>query len=236
MDPLSIFFILYHPAVAGNIGASARAMKTMGFGNLRLVNPVDHLAVEARMLAHGSIDILERAEVFGTFADAVADLDFIIVTTANTSRTSKQDFISSREISSILKKKGMHASRVGIVFGCEESGLPNRIVLGANLAVTIPMAGPYPSLNLSQSVMVMAYELARITGQNKEAAPDAKTDPQSWSALETRVISILNRSGIPGGSPLHHRILERMSLLGAEDINLVHSVSSRVAQRLGPEE
>ena len=58
---MEIIIILYRPSVPGNVGASARAMKTMGFSMLRLIEPCDHLNDEARMMAHGSNEILENA-------------------------------------------------------------------------------------------------------------------------------------------------------------------------------
>jgi tRNA/rRNA methyltransferase len=233
MDPDSFFFILHQPAVPGNIGASARAMKTMGFRNLRLVAPADHLSDEARMLAHGAVDVLERATVFSTWEQAVEDLDFIMTTTAKTSRTAKQDYIHSREIAAFLQQKENLSGKTGIVFGSEESGLPNQVILQSNLAITIPMAGPYPSLNLSQSVMVLSYELSRVFEADDGVSPTRERDQRTWSVLEARVKSILAATGIPPGSPLHHRILERLSFLTAGDINLVHSVSSRIAGKLG---
>ena len=79
---MEICFILYKPAVPGNVGAAARAMNTMGFSHMRLINPCNHLGDEARMLAHGSHHILENATVHKTFEEAVGDLDLVICTTA----------------------------------------------------------------------------------------------------------------------------------------------------------
>ena len=82
---MEIHFILYKPAVPGNVGAAARAIKTMGFKHLRLINPCNHLGDEALMLAHGSHDILHSAALFEDFESAKADLDLVICTTACTS-------------------------------------------------------------------------------------------------------------------------------------------------------
>ncbi len=73
---LKISFILVEPAVPANVGAAARAIKTMGFDDLRLVKPCDHLSMEARMLAHASNEILENAKIFSTLKEALADIDF----------------------------------------------------------------------------------------------------------------------------------------------------------------
>jgi len=116
------------------------------------------------------------------------------------------------------------------------------MVKEANIAVTIPMNGIYPSLNLSQAVMVVAYELAAATTPGVEfrsgynpATNDHTGDPDlppdadvSWKVLESRIRFLLETAGIPEGGPLFHRILERLSYLREGDIHLAHSVSSRL--------
>ncbi|MFO7933590.1 MAG: TrmH family RNA methyltransferase, partial [Bacteroidales bacterium] len=116
---MEIVFILYEPAVPGNVGAAARAMKTMGFLHLRLIRPCDHLGEEARMMAHGSRDILEDAAVFQNPGDALADLDLLICTTAK-QRSAKHDYHSVRELRSFLEQREEALERVGILFGTEE--------------------------------------------------------------------------------------------------------------------
>ena len=77
----NISFILVEPKEPGNIGASARAMKNMGFRNLELVKPADHLAAMARQMACQGTDVLENAKVYSTFGTAIRDKQFIIGTT-----------------------------------------------------------------------------------------------------------------------------------------------------------
>ncbi|MGE0087944.1 MAG: TrmH family RNA methyltransferase [Bacteroidales bacterium] len=92
---IDIHFILVEPAVSENIGAAARALKTMGFSSLRLVKPANHLADEARWLAHASNDILENAHVFPSLKEAVKDMDWIIGTTAK-KRKGKSGLLSGK--------------------------------------------------------------------------------------------------------------------------------------------
>ena len=92
-----IHFILVEPGLPENVGAAARALKTMGFHSLRLVNPCDHLQDRARWVAHGSTDILENARVFTSLEDAVADVDMIVGTSAK-SRTVKDQSIRSQDV------------------------------------------------------------------------------------------------------------------------------------------
>jgi tRNA/rRNA methyltransferase len=219
---MEIHFILYKPGVPGNVGAAARAIKTMGFFHLRLIDPCDHLGDEARMLAHGSHDILESAVVFNTFESAIADLDMVVCTTSK-ERTAKHDYYSSREFGKYLVNKEGHLHKVGILFGTEESGLPNQMILKSDLVMSIPMAVEYPSLNLAQSVMVTAYELSFLNKLTKPGQSLAKSG-EGWNELKKQVSQLLSGAGIPTGSSLFHRIMERMATVGANDIPLFLSV------------
>ena len=228
-EPLEIHFILYKPAVPGNVGAAARAIKTMGFRHLRLIDPCDHLGDEARMLAHGSNDILETALLFDDFDGAVADLDLVVCTTAK-GRTAKHDYHSSRTIREQLENKKEHLKGVGILFGTEESGLPNTLILKSDLAMSIPMAGGYPSLNLAQSVMISAYELSTFNQLDLPGTILSKSG-EGWGTLKRQTIQILSEVGILEGTPLHHRIVERMATLSSQDIPLFLSVISRIQKK-----
>jgi len=223
---LEIFFILYKPAVPGNIGAAARAIKTMGFSKLRLIDPCDHLSDEAYMLAHGSHDILHSATLYEDFEEAVSDLDLVVCTTAK-GRTAKHDYHSSRRFRDFLENKADRLGKVGILFGTEESGLPNALILKSDLAMSIPMAGSYPSLNLAQSVMVTAYELSPLNQLEKPGQSLSKSG-EGWGELKKQSQQLLSQSGIREGSPLFHRIMERMATLGSNDIPLFLSVISRL--------
>jgi tRNA/rRNA methyltransferase len=223
---VEIHFILYKPAVPGNVGSAARAIKTMGFTHLRLIDPCDHLGEEALMLAHGSHEILRSARVYGDFDSAVADLDLLVCTTAK-ERTAKHEYHSSRDLAGLLSNKNEQLKRVGILFGTEESGLPNELVLRSDLAMSIPMADSYPSLNLAQAVMVTAYELSQLNRLDKPGKVLSKSG-EGWSTLKIQATQLLRDSGIPEGSALYHRILERLGTVDANDIPLFLSVLSRI--------
>lgn len=225
---MELVFILYKPAVPGNIGSAARAMKTMGFEELRLINPCNHLADEAKMMAHASHDILENAKLFPSFKDAVIDLDFVIGTTAKR-RTAKEDYLSPPDIVSALESKAGSLKKVGILFGTEESGLPNDILQACDVASTIPLKHPYPSINLGQSVMLYAYELSEIEGGKRT---QEQADENSYVELKKRLIGLMEKLDIPDNISLYHRILERFSQINSEDINLLHSISSKLDDRI----
>jgi tRNA/rRNA methyltransferase len=201
-------------------------MKTMGFGQLRLIDPCNHLGDEARMLAHGSHDILESALLYEDFEGAVKDLDLVVCTTAK-GRTAKHDYHSSRSIRELLDNKKELLDKVGILFGTEESGLPNELILKSDLAMSIPMVNSYPSLNLAQSVMVTAYELSPLNQPGKPGTRLTKSG-EGWLTLKRQSARLLKEAGIPEGSPLYHRIMERLATLSANDIPLFLSVLSRI--------
>ena len=201
----------------------------MGFTHLRLIEPCDHLGDEALMLAHGSHDILESAELFVDFETAVADLDLVVCTTAKR-RTAKHDYHSSRDLAGLLNNKKEQLGKVGILFGTEESGLPNALVLKSDMAMSIPMAGSYPSINLAQSVMVTAYELSQLNKLEKPGEALSKSG-EGFGTLKKHTKQLLRQAGIPDGTPLFHRILERLATVDANDIPLFLSVLSRIQKK-----
>ena len=226
---MEIHFILYKPAVPGNVGSAARAIKTMGFTHLRLIQPCDHLSAEALMLAHGSHDILRTATLFENFEGAVAGLDLVICTTSK-KRTAKHDYHSSRQFREFLENKTDRLQKVGILFGTEASGLPNELILKSDMAMSIPMAGHYPSLNLAQSVMVTAYELSPLNQLEKPGESLSKSG-EGWGELKKQAKQLLAEAGIQEGSPLFHRIMERLATTGSNDIPLFLSVISRIHKK-----
>jgi tRNA/rRNA methyltransferase len=225
---MEIVFILLEPARPENIGASARALKTMGFTTLRLVRPCDHLSGRARALAHASDDILEAAEIFPSFEAATADTDFIIGCTAKR-RTVKEDYYRPAQLRDVLEQKGAAVSRTAVVFGREESGLSNEELDQCHISSRIIMRSTYPSLNLSQAVMIYAYELSPLvlgTAQKQE-----KHDAASWRVLHEKIDRILRQIGIGPDTQIYRRILERSALLGETDLNLLHSITEKLLRR-----
>ena len=230
---MNIHFILVEPAVPENVGASARAIKTMGFSSLRLVNPCDHLSDKARWLAHGSNEILEGAQVYHNLKEASHDMDLLIGTTANTKRSSKQDFHSSRELPAIISRKAASLKNIGIVFGREESGLTNEELQLCQLASSIPLAAPYPSVNLSQAVMLYAYDLSTLQSFSQAATEEAESLPEaSYAALRQKVESLLQLTELDQNPVKANRIRERMALINQTDLNLLHSACSALLEKM----
>lgn len=220
-------FLLIEPATPENVGAAARAIKTMGFCNLRLINPCNYLCDEARWLAHGSNDILEKAIIYDTFENAVADLDFIVGTTAK-KRNVKEDYIHVNQLHDLLENKKGSIQNIGIVFGREESGLRNNELKKCHAVSTVPLKNTYPSLNLAQAVMIYAYELSGIISLPQK---QKNTDQNSLNILLKNIKYILKHIGMKEDSNIFPRILERLSLLSDDDIHLLHSISHKINEK-----
>ena len=223
---MEVYFILVNPAIPENVGSSARAMNTMGFKNLRLVNPCDYLNDNARTLAHGSYEILEQAEVFPSLGKALNDIEFSIGTTAK-ERSAKYDYHHCSKLPEILKRKGQSVNHAALVFGREESGLTNEEISMCDLVTTIPMVASYPSLNLSQAVMIYAYTLAG-TSEYQSSKSAIRDETGSYKALKTKIGKILNNTGIRNNPTLFSRIMERIAYLGEDDIHLLHSITNEI--------
>jgi tRNA/rRNA methyltransferase len=222
---MDMYFILVKPAVPGNIGAAARAIKTMGYNRLRLVSPCDYLGLEARMLAHASEEILQGAEIFDLLEEAIADLDLVIATTAKI-RNVRVNYINAVEIPEMILAKGQSVSKIGLVFGHEESGLTNEEIRMCDLVSSIPMKGSYPSLNLGQSVMIYAYLMASFEWTQPEPASQA-LDKEGFRAMMDKATTVLKDLDIDSNPALYNRILERLASLGEDDIHLLHSILNR---------
>ncbi len=217
-----LIFILADAAREENIGAAARAMKTMNISHMRLVRPLcNHLGERARATAHASNDILEDALVFPDLEAAMADLSLLIGSAAKR-RTVGEDVHRVADLPEIIRSKGDKVSRVGIVFGGEESGLSNRQLLLCDMLSTIPMARKYPSLNLGQAVMVYATYLSELTLDYKRKSKPLPVSDE-LPVVRGKALQVLSDVGLPPEGIVHRRIMERLMLLGKDDINLFHS-------------
>ncbi|HIV72583.1 MAG TPA: RNA methyltransferase [Candidatus Aquabacterium excrementipullorum] len=151
-----------HP---GNVGATARAMKVMGFSELVLVRPrFDDVLIqeETVALASGAADILVRARVVSTLEEALDGVTYAIAT-AMTPRDFGPPTITPREgLAALAAAEPVH--KVGFVFGSERHGMANEDVYRCHAVMSIPTNPAYGSLNLAQAVQVLAYEWRQALG------------------------------------------------------------------------
>lgn len=151
-------FVLVRPHYPENVGASARALKTMGFDKLILVSAGRLAVPEHNMAFKMSVrawDVLHAAERHATVGDAVKGSLVI----ATTSRRGVSGVLTARDAAGLVVAEAARGRHVRILFGNEKTGLAADEVNGADLGLRIPMAGDQPSINLAQAVQVVAYEL-----------------------------------------------------------------------------
>lgn len=214
-----ITIILVAPARAENIGAAARAMKTMGFSALRIVDSQAHLEPATRWVAHGSGEIIDNIAVFPTLAQALHDVDFTVATTAR-SRAKYHYYATPTELVPLLAEKATWMNHAALVFGREDSGLTNEELALADVLTGVPMVADYPSLNLGQAVMVYCYQLATLIQQPVKSG--ATADPAQLRALRERAMSLLTTLGVVDDSKLVDWLQQRLGLLEQRDTAMLH--------------
>lgn len=152
--------VLVRPQLGENIGKAARAMLNFGLTEMRLVTPRDGWPnPSAGPAAAGADVVLERAQVFETLADAVADCAHVYATTVRKRGVTKPVFTPEQAALAIHREQG----RSAFVFGPERSGLETEDVALARAIVTVPINPEFGSLNLAQAVILCAYEWSKTT-------------------------------------------------------------------------
>lgn len=154
----SIRVVLSHPSHPGNIGATARAMKTMGMSKLYLVNPQSFPSPQAYALASHADDILDHAVVVDALKTALVGTTVQVASTARRRELSPL-LQTPRAIAPELLMEVQQGGEVALVFGTEMSGLTVEEVRLCNRLVSIPSNPVYASLNLAQAVQILCYEL-----------------------------------------------------------------------------
>lgn len=206
MNPLdNIRIVLVGTLYSGNIGSCCRAMANMGITHLRLAAPnvQDSDFREAEKLAVHATDILRSREEFATFDDAVADCVAVAGTTAR-GGLYRQHVLPPREVAPPLLELAA-GGPVAVVFGREDKGLLNEEVMRCTHLVRIPVAEGYTSINLSQAVMVVAYELFAASGSYvppHEKAPLAPQGQKDQMFLQWR--DMLEKIGFMGDKQSDH--------------------------------
>ena len=177
LAPASIRFVLVRTSHPGNIGAAARAIRTMGYSRLLLVQPAHFPHDDAIALAAGASDVLDRVTVTADLASAIADCELVLGCTARR-RSVQLPELTPRSAASRIAA-GAAGAQVAIVFGNERTGLENEELARCHAAVHIPSDPTFSSLNLAQAVQVLAYELR--LAQTPAAAPrdlaEEKSEP-----------------------------------------------------------
>jgi len=153
----NIRFVLCETAHPGNIGAAARALKTMGLSQLVLVAPARFPDPQAEWLAVGAADLLRAARVYKSLDEALAGSAFTVACTARP-REVAVPMVAAREAAERIVEVARTQS-VALVFGNEKYGLTAEEVAKCQLLATIPADPKFSSLNVAAAVQVLAYEL-----------------------------------------------------------------------------
>ena len=162
--PASPAIILVEPQLADNIGMVSRAMANFGLSELRLVKPRDGWPNEkARIAASGATFIIDDAQWYPDFTSALADCSYVVATTAR-QRDLAKPVLTPEQAVGELRRRIAAGEQCGILFGRERNGLETAEVAIADAIVMAPVDKTFASLNLAQSVLLLAYEWMKQSG------------------------------------------------------------------------
>jgi tRNA/rRNA methyltransferase len=172
IPPKTPAFVLVRPQMGENIGASARAMWNFGLDRMRVVAPRDGWPNQAAVaLASGAGRVLDAAQLSDDLPGSLLDCTYVFATTARTRDLTKPVF-SPEEAMRLTAQKIGAGQRVAVLFGPERAGLENDDIARANAIISVPVNPDFPSLNLAQCVLLVAYEWMRATGEITAAATE----------------------------------------------------------------
>jgi len=231
-------FVLVETSRAGNVGSVARAMKTMGFGDLVLVAPrcEDPLNdPEAVAFASGAGDVLQGARVVATIGEALEGCNFAAAVSARLREFSPPVWTPRAFASHAAAQGELHPA---LILGNERVGLPNEIVEQCNVLINIPANPDYSSLNLSQAAQVLAYECrqaaagdtveARRVGFQGDAASVAQIEGM-YAHLEEALVALgfLNANNPKKLMPRLKRLFARTQL-ETEEVNILRGIAREI--------
>ncbi len=218
---MELVFVLVEPARPENVGAAARAMKTMGFAHLRLVNPCD-LSREARWVAHESTELLDHSQQYPSLQAALVDVDFSIASSARR-RLDHDDYLSPAECRMALAGKAASVHRAALVFGRESSGLTGAELALCDAATTVPLAVAQPSLNLAQAVMLYAWELSAL-----HSVPPPPASAHALPHVRAAMHDTLARLGVGRDQNLHRWADEALARFDDRDLGMLMTLLKRL--------
>lgn len=237
MDP---DFVLVRPQMGENIGAAARAMWNFGVDRMRLVAPRDGWPNPAAVaMASGAGRLLDDAQVFQTTSDAVADATFVYATTARSRDLTMPVFTPEAAMKDARTRLGA-GQKVSVLFGPERAGLENDDVARANAIISVPVNPQFPSLNLAQCVLLVAYEWRQATHLTEELLLSmAGTEPATQLEVEKLAEHYEDRLGGAGfffpetkaaGMKVTLRNLWSRMPLTRSDVQMLHGVMRQMVR------
>ena len=234
---MPIHIVLVATRHPGNIGAAARAMKTMGLEQLTLVAPAQFPHAEATARASGADDVLARAGVVATLPEAVADCGLVYATSARSRSQYYWPTYTPREAAPRILAAAAGGA-AALVFGTERTGLSNDELGLCQALVQIPAMAGFDSLNLAQAVQIIAYELRCAAGAS--AIPAVRDPPLAPAAELERLyahldavlkeVDFTDRHGGPHLLKRLARVFGRAEL-DQHEVNILRGVLSAVQSR-----
>jgi tRNA (cytidine32/uridine32-2'-O)-methyltransferase len=182
MQSKNIHIVLVGTSHPGNIGAVARAMKTMGLEQLRLVDPESFPHADATARASGADDVLAKVKVCATLAESVADCHLVVGASARL-RSLAWPQLEPRACGERLVRESAQGP-VALLFGRERNGLTNDELAYCHYLAHIPANPAYSSLNIAAAVQIFAYELRRASDATLPPAPEAEFPPATGAQME----------------------------------------------------
>ena len=219
---------------AGNIGAAARAMKTMGLSALVLVKPAGYPCAEATRRASRATDVLENARVCETLSEALSGVALAVACSARTRAMSAPE-VTARSAAPRLATVAA-TQPVALVFGNETYGLTTAQVSLCQMIATIPADAQYASLNLAAAVQVFAYELRQaIVGGALDGKPRTLASHEALEGFYAHLESALVETGYlnpqqPKKLMQRLRRLYARAELEAEEVNILRGVVRTLRQ------
>ncbi|MDH3974894.1 MAG: RNA methyltransferase [Deltaproteobacteria bacterium] len=178
----NIYVVLSETKGPMNVGSVARAMNNMGLRDLALVNPCEYTSNEARKMASGCNDTLLGAGVYKTTKEAVSEAGFVVGMTCRKGKY-RQNVVTSEEMAGRLAPISRN-NRVALLFGTERTGLTNEEIALCDLLVTIPSSTLNVSLNLAQAVLLVCYDIFKVSTEAGQAVLPEKAVLATSSELE----------------------------------------------------
>ncbi|HWT35841.1 MAG TPA: RNA methyltransferase [Paraburkholderia sp.] len=233
-------FVLVEPSHPGNVGAAARALKTMGFSRLVLVSPrVADVKndPEAIAMASGADDVLASAHVVPTLADALSGASWSLALTAR-AREYGPPQLAPRAAATQAREHAVHGD-IALVFGNERTGLSNEDVERCSALAHIPANPAYSSLNLAQAIQVLSYELRMaylIEGEGADPVPGSAGALAASDEIERMYVHLENAlialDFLDPGNP--KKLMSRLRRLFArsglerEEVNIVRGIAKHI--------
>ena len=236
--------VLCRPSHPGNVGAAARAMKTMGLADLRLVLPRAFPDPEADARATGAVDVLRAAKIHATLGEALSGSVFAVALSARR-RDLGPPPGEPRGMAERLLAETAHGD-VALVFGNETVGLDNDEIQQCNAAVTIPANPAFSSLNLGAAVQVLCYELRMAAWAGTPPAADPRATPfvsppathEEIEGLYRHLEDVMRETGVlnpaqPGRLMPKLRRLFGRARLERDEVNILRGMLAAARQPTG---